>query len=721
MTDRAYLDTETFPIGPGAVAPRIVCVQILRFGRNPLLLSRQEARTAVEELLRSDCILVFQNAAYDMACICATWPDFVPLVFQAYADGRVEDVAIRDKMLNLALTGRIATSMGRQLLYNLADIAYRRIGHQMEGKDKDDPESWRLRFAELDGLPASEYPAAAVEYALDDVRVLPLVYAAQEREAERVPLEKPFRAASLSCAADFALYLKTCQGIAVDPKEHARLDAWVRAELSEEKLEPLYQSGILRRPQPPRPYLNGCGKMTAGEPASVNTMLLKQIVYEVSQQHEVPIILTDSGLVAKRKGEPFTLKHVSTKEEAIESIALLHPALVEYKRRQEFLKIVTTELPRMLGADGRPAQRVHANFDVLKETGRTSSFAGKLYPSFNGQNVDPRAKTAYVADPGWVICSVDYSTIELVTLGETILDLADEGVLWYRDGSRVTGSSHADLINAGVDCHAYLGAQMLSLFEPGWAQERGWTLPSDQMGAYELFLGLQKAGDDGKALYKHWRTFAKPVGLGYPGGLGPTKMAGIARSAYQIQVSVEECSRARDIWHSVHPEMRAYFDWITRSQVMEHPVYQGPDEEEDQDESEDRYWYLSPMGMLRSNTTYCSAANGRALQTPAAEGAKHALFEISRACYDPTRRSILYGCRPWNFVHDETLAQIPKDAWMHERAHEIARLWREGMERVIKRVKVKAAPALMERWDKRAETVTDENGRVVIWAPKASV
>ena len=69
----------------------------------------------------------------------------------------------------------------------------------------------------------------------------------------------------------------------------------------------------------------------------------------------------------------------------------------------------------------------------------------------------------------------------------------------------------------------------------------------------------------------------------------------------------------------------------------------------------------SPLGMYRAGASYCAAANGAALQTPTAEGAKGAVFDVARACCDPEEKSILLGCRPLLFVHDELILEIPED------------------------------------------------------------
>ena len=88
---------------------------------------------------------------------------------------------------------------------------------------------------------------------------------------------------------------------------------------------------------------------------------------------------------------------------------------------------------------------------------------------------------------------------------------------------------------------------------------------------------------------------------------------------------------------------------------------------------------------------------------------------MAGACYDPNKDSCLYGCKPVAWVHDELITEIPDDEWIHERSYEIARIMRESMSSVLPDVRVGAQPAVMERWNKKAETVLNQEGRLQIW------
>ena len=120
--------------------------------------------------------------------------------------------------------------------------------------------------------------------------------------------------------------------------------------------------------------------------------------------------------------------------------------------------------------------------------------------------------------------------------------------------------------------------------------------------------------------------------------------------------------------------------------------------------------------MKRNGATYCAAANGKALQTPAAEGAKFATFNLVRACKDKSLGSILYGVRPLAFIHDEILSEFEEDDRMYERATEKARIMVDSMKIVCPDVPIKAEPCFMYRWNKAAEPVFDDAGNLTVWS-----
>jgi len=645
---------------------------------------------------------VLCNAPYDLGVITAHDPALFPAVFQALEDGRIHDIRVREKLINLSASGRLEfipmpDGSSMRINYSLAELeTLYGVSHGVDrAAEKRGDDSLRLNYHKLDGAPLADWPADAREYPQRDASGTLLVWEGQEARlaAEQVSVVTQ----ELRVAAAFCLRLMTCWGFPIDLAKRDEVLLQVQAELGPDKIGLLTEVGILRQPVPPKTY--STGRVTKGRPPTCDTKTLHKIITQTCEAHGLEIKYTPSGNVCADK-------------EVMERVAPFDPALKQYQHRQYLQQLANTELPRLSGA------RVHPNYNELVETGRVSSFGNSdskgdaaAIPSCNITNVSSvrRVKHAegvaeinvrhcYVPDPGWVLCSVDFASIEFVSMAQKCFSLFGHSVM-------------RDLINRGVDPHAYLGAQLALQLEPDFAAVCYTNRWADPFVVLDAFLACKDSPDRSLSdFFKKYRKLAKPVGFGYPGGLGPRKFIEFARKdPYNLIVTQEEAQTLKRIWFETYPEIREYFDWITSECVDPNNV-----------DSEGRacYTYTTPLGMVRAGATYTSACNGALLQSPAAEGALLAVFDVTRACYDETRESCLYGCRPLAFIHDDIVLAIPEDSHMHERAFEQARLQISAMKTVMPDVEVRAVPALMRRWDKEAEAVYDANQRLTVWEPK---
>jgi hypothetical protein len=274
---------------------------------------------------------------------------------------------------------------------------------------------------------------------------------------------------------------------------------------------------------------------------------------------------------------------------------------------------------------------------------------------------------------------VDFSGLELACVGHVTYGLFGESV-------------HRDRYNEGVDLHAYLGAQLSGV------------------GSYEEFMALKSGTEEQQAFFKLWRNFAKPVGLGFPGGLGPATMVTFARVTYGVDMTEDQARDFRETWRTTYPEMPRYFDWINGQIDYRNSV-----------DGDVVHEYVSPSGLVRRGASYCAAANGCAMQSPGADAAMAAQIAVSRACYCDTD-SVLYGCRPLAFVHDQIIGETTEDEslWA-DQCEEVARIMREAASSVLSSVNVRCDEALLTRvWSKAAKPVRDDNGRLIPWEPKCS-
>ncbi len=221
------VDTETWLIEPGVLAPPLVCFSFAGPGGREWVRGGDEAdkQRGLDEfldLLRDDrVVLVFANGAFDLLVI-ATYArraralDIMPDIYAALAAGRVWDVQIAEQLRAIAegtlgkdpftlaelkqdgmdpgaaaravegarawagdhpdrqayaaqvaaVVAGLSARASRKAGYSLAQVL--RILTGDEGaKEHDD---YRLRFRELDGIPWREWPESARLYVLDDAR-----------------------------------------------------------------------------------------------------------------------------------------------------------------------------------------------------------------------------------------------------------------------------------------------------------------------------------------------------------------------------------------------------------------------------------------------------------------------------------------------------------------------------------------------------------------------
>lgn len=815
-------DQETYRIGPGAPFPKPVCATFAR-RTGPIeagtLLPRDVTSWLVAngdpEWVRThegiyrwldedpafapggDGVatreLVCHNGhGFDLPVEALHIPSLISAIFRALYRGQVRDTMTREKLLNLAVAGVVdyyftPDGQARDVSYRLAALVLKWLridrnaqkGADAEGK-RTREDTWQLNFNTLDGLPRSQYPVDASDYAIHDAVDALRVKEEQDHFAWRYfgsrgarghdggPFDV-FRTEALHVGAMFCLSLGTYEGFGVDAAVVEDMDQKVATALRPEQTHLLFESDLMSRPEPARPYVNNTKHKAGGEPCTCaapthepGTLkwkhpepvhLSKKKLLELVVKTWAANRLCDEDDCPKRGGEcerhglgplkrtdpskTFPDGQISCDGEVIADLAPFDlpdqggtGVLAQYDHYTIVGKLQTLEIPRLREALAHGGV-IHPNFDEFKKTGRISSRRSKFYPSINIQQIprgvvvdelDAQSKPvmltvknkdgtekkvkktikieprhAYIPRrPGWVLISIDYSFIELVTLAQTTKRVIGYSVL-------------LDKINKGMDPHAFLGAQMAYAIDADFAEccrIQGKNEPDD---VYRLFVQLKAGSDEEKAFYKTWRNFAKPTGLGFPGGLGARTFISYAKKLYGITIkSIEQAKQFKAIWINAFPENGDYLNRYVRDHLRD---------EIHSDGERERFAYFSPLGAYRARCSFTEVANGFALQTPAAEGMKLAYFNLQRACWDPDMKSCLYGCRGLAAVHDELLLSVPKDQYLHERAFEASRIWIAGMNQVCDEALVKADPAAMTRWDKGAEMVLGPDERLRVWSP----
>lgn len=685
MSTVIAFDTETSLIRPGRLAPPLSCLSYQAHvdGEtfDPVLVADlDDIRTLVRSWLDSDVTLVGHNVFYDLAVLCAEWPDLVPLTFRALEENRITDTRIREKLLDIAsgcYRGRFGEG-GKWVKYDysLLAVAKRRAGlpikkegfrmfyGPLRGVELDvwqeaarvlqrrgpawlagapDPVLDELaadfgdreKFAtEVKGMIAAD-PSEVVTYPLDDARSTMAVFLAQQEHADPY-LADEWRQSRRA----WWLHLASVWGLRTHAAGVAQLQLATERQVA--ALEKALQVEGLIRNDGSRDTKKAKERMLSVCGWSWDSGLG---CYQPSREDHLPLRVTDAG-------EP------SLDSDACK--ATEDPTLKAYAELTSLKTVLNKDVPALARGTTTP---VHTNFDMA-ETGRTTS----SNPNVQNWRRLPGIRECFVPRAGHVFAQADYSGLELATLAQACLDLVGQSRL-------------AAAINSGLDPHTELASTIL-----GISPEEG--------------RKLRKAKDHD---FDNARQTAKVANFGFPGGLGAPKLVLFARKSYGVEMTEDEAKALKEQWLATWPEMRLYFDAITRL-----PSWK--------DASGRTFFDLVQLRSQRSRggATYPAAANSF-FQGLGADATGHAGWLISKACY-VDRTSPLFGCRIVNYVHDEFIVEAPL-ARGHEAAEELSRLMVKGASEWIPDVKLQAEPCLMTVWSKDAKTLRVD-GRLVPWAPE---
>ena len=426
----------------------------------------------------------------------------------------------------------------------------------------------------------------------------------------------------------------------------------------------------------------------------------------------------------QEKGHPFHAMFelsafVSTSADAVRSVAVQSgcPVLEEFERRQAVDKLVTTVLPNVERAFSQEAAAAgawgiaHATIEVPVATGRMASRVDKLVPGFPAHQmpgglagIDPR--TMLTARPGNLLIDCDITSLELGTTGHVTAEMFED--------SGVVPCIHAKLLRDGVDLHSYLGAQIALKKDPKAGEyiqaNAKSTAPLDQ---WRAFLGLKTSDDEAdRKLFKHYRTMAKPVGLGFIGGLGAKTFVDFAAATYGVKVTLAEAKEFKALWLRTYTEMKPAFDRIT-STMQDSDTPRRPAQEGDS-----LYQYVNGVGALRVGAFYTAATNGVLMQSPGAALFGDWFIRASEECYLDAS-SPLFGSRVLIVLHDQLVIETPATSWEAVRAAaaRVEELLKQAGAEHCPRVPWGGEAALSHVWSKSVEPCFDDDGNLIVWTP----
>lgn len=674
----------------------------------------EEATDVLAELLAdTNVTLITANGSFDLNLVFFEHPNLRTAIFEAYEDGRIVCVQLFEKLMNLAQVGitddrtKTCRNIPMQFQYDLGSLTKKYLDIDISDEKTGD-DIWRLRYKELYQVPISDYPEEAAEYPAHDTEYTLGVFL-QQLERRKYVIKSlhhdPLTSLTYQMCKAFACTLVSDTGIFIDEEGRDKLGAEVKEKLfSEECYGKLIANKIMRPAEAPREYKKTPGKFTKGKKESLDTAALKLHILELYEAGVVEdLVLTNKGIELEVSYDPKTpkenrenIKYISTNADFLAVNGDKSEILISYVLRQSVAKILSTELPRLGYEAEYPVDKVYPQFSFLKETGRTSSYASKFFPSLNIQNVGKSIRHLFPAPEGKLILSIDITSLESRAVAQTCLDHLGFSVL-------------ADKINAGIDSHAYLGAQIAARkckeFQ-GILSELDTSI-SKKETIYDIFTEL-KADDEFSHIYGEYRTFAKPANLGLPGGLGAATFVTYAETTYGVIFTEAESKELISLWKEVYYEFNKYFEYFQAN--FKDNANSTPDQT--------MYAYTSPMGMRRANTSYCAMANGWGLQSPGAEAYYHGLYYVMRELLDPAVSSPMFDlAEVWATIHDEIDFYVEPQyvEVVNERASAIMN---HCLELLFKDIKPQVEPALMDKWSKFADPVYDSEGKLMVWYPK---
>ncbi len=411
------LDTETELITPNCLAPRLVCVSSSWASDSQTnlwhVLDDDTPQYVYDWLTNPNMLIVGHNISYDMAVLCAQWPELMPHVFQAYTEDRITDTMLREKLQHIAIGVyrgyTTATGKTIKLSYELDKICYRRIGIKLDkGGDDRSPEQlrkanvpkelWpvRFRYDEVREIPIADWPYEFEEYARMDAVATVALWQDQENEGKSF-LEDEYRQAR----AAWWLHLMACWGLKTNPEMVQLFKEKVESEYAEISLK-LIEAKLLRT--------NG----------TRNTTEVKaRVVAAYAKKGEDP---------------PHTGKNVKTDKDTCKESG--DEVLTAYSKLSSLTKQLSTDIPLLDRGE------IHVRWDLLK-TGRTSTS-----PNIQNFPRKPGMRECFWPREGWVFASADYSQFELRTVSQLCIT-----ILGY--------SRLAEVLNSGLDPHLEIASRIV--------------------------------------------------------------------------------------------------------------------------------------------------------------------------------------------------------------------------------------------------------------------
>lgn len=365
------------------MAPKIVCLSWALSGESGLIVGFKDIEEFCHEMFDSGALLVGQYVAFDMSVLMANFKSLWLPIWTAYHEDRVTCVAIREKLIDIA-KGEFKRPKKNHNPYSLKEMVERRLDLELKKED-----TWRLRYNELDGIPLSEWPQDAKDYAILDSEVLIPLYEDQCKRINELPTEYE------DARADLGLRLASCWGLETDQKKV--FDLWTSTSRRMNELaDELISTGIVVRTKPKNKDLFP----QKFEP-------LPQVKKSLDKIRQL-IIETYPG------DPPLTPKdQVQTSANVLEDCqSEILQKLVEFNKLE---KRASTYISKLVNN-----KTIHPWFLSIGAASVRTSCAN---PNLQNQPREPGIRECFVARSGYCYLSCDFDSQEMRTLAQSCLDI----------------------------------------------------------------------------------------------------------------------------------------------------------------------------------------------------------------------------------------------------------------------------------------------------------
>ncbi len=624
------------------------------------LLDRTQGIVWLRKILSNPLIhIVGCNLAYDMVCAAVEDLTLLPLMFQAYDDDRIHDVAIREALMDIGkgeLVDRGEEGIG--IRYGLGLLVQRYFGLDLS-EEKKGAEAFRRRYASLEGIPLELWPWAARVYPLRDV-AFPLEIFHRQEGGQNLHDEPN------QCRAAFALALMSARGVRTNRDTVAALRARVEAEDRRVTLE-FQACGILR------------------EDGTENKTCLRELV-TAAYGDRVPMTARSAR---------YPRGQIATDRDTLAESG--DPLLEKYATAGKNDKYLSTYLPILEGGVEQPW---NPQFNVLVATTRVSSDA-QQFPQSGG------VRECFEARPDFVYCSVDYGGLELRTMAQR--------AIWEVGYSRM-----AEVLNSGQDPHLIAAASFMGVpYEDALARYKAGDKVVKAFRDLGKIWNFGKGGGMGPAamvynarIDKNGARTTGPDGVVYIGSrfclltkeatkCGQhkeiVKVRGVERRICSACLKVAK--RLDAGWLKAWPEQQELFNRASKLAKS----------------SRNLTAKIPVSNVVRGKCGYTQWLN-TPFQGLGAAATKRAMWIICRESYTD-RKSPLWNSRLVLNIHDELLAELVASK-ASAAGDRMALIMRETLKEFVPDLaaSVEADPALSRTMAKGAKTIRDSNGVLQVWS-----